>query len=60
MMISKCLHAYGGSYCEWICNAIDYSLKMEVGIQIKRRILRTPATLVEPGFISELWSGVSI
>ena len=30
MMISKHLHAYGGSECEWICNAIYSSLKMEV------------------------------
>ena len=28
MMISKYLHAYGGSERVWICNAIDSSLKM--------------------------------
>ena len=33
MMISKILHAYGGSDREWICNAIDSSLKMEVNIR---------------------------
>ena len=33
MMISKFLHAYGGSEREWIFNTIDSSLKMEVGIR---------------------------
>ena len=32
MMISKCLHNYGGSEREWICNAIYSSLKMEFDI----------------------------
>ena len=32
MIISKYLHAYDGSECEWICNAIDSSLKNEVNI----------------------------
>ena len=34
MNISKCLHAYGGSEREWICNKIGSLLKMEVDIQI--------------------------
>ena len=34
MIISKCLHAYGGSEGEWICNKIYSSLKMEVDIRI--------------------------
>ena len=57
MMISKCLYAYGGSEHEYICNAIDYLLKMEVGIQRQMRILRIPVTLAEPRFKSELSSG---
>ena len=32
MIISKFLHAYGGSDREWICNAIYSSLKMKVDI----------------------------
>ena len=51
MMISKCLHDYGGSQREWICNVIDYSLKLEFNIRRQRRILRIPTTLAEPGFI---------
>ena len=60
MMISNFLHPYGGSEREYICNAIDSSLKMEVDIRRKMHILRIPATLVEPGFISELSSGASL
>ena len=60
MMISNCLYAYCGSEREWICNAIDSSLKMEVNIRRQRHILRFPATLSEPGFISELRSGASL
>ena len=59
MMIYKCLHDYGGSECEWICNTIDSSLRMEVNIRRQRRILRITVTLVEPGFISELGPGAS-
>ena len=54
MIIPKFLHDYGGSESEWICNAIDSSLKMEVDIWRQGRILRIPATLAEPGLISEL------
>ena len=57
MTIYKRLHAYGGSEREWICKAIDSSLKMEFDIQRQRRILRIPETLAEPGLISELRSG---
>ena len=60
MMIYKYLHAYGGSERKCICNAIDSSLKMEVDIRRLRRILWTPATLLEPGFISELRLGESL
>ena len=59
MMIYKCLHAYGGSEREFIYNAIDSSLKMEVYILRQRRIIQITATLSEPGFISELRSGAS-
>ena len=60
MIISKFLHAYGGSDREWICNATYSSLKMEVDILRQRRIHQIPATLAEPGFISELRSGASL
>ena len=60
MMISKCLHAYGGSEREWICNETDSSLKMEVDIRRQGRIFRIPATLAEPWFISELRLGASL
>ena len=58
--IYKRIHEYGGSEREWICNAIDSLLKMEVDIQRKRRILRIPTTILEPGFLSELNSGASL
>ena len=59
MIIFKCLHAYGGSEREWICNIIYSSLKMEVYIRRQRHILQITATLAEPGFISELSPGES-
>ena len=60
MMVSKCFHAYCGSECERICNAIDSSLKMEFNIRRQSRILQITATLAEPGFISKLVLGASL
>ena len=57
MMIYKCLHSYYGSEREWICNAIDSSLEMDVDIRRQGLNLRIPATLEQPGLISELRSG---
>ena len=60
MMIYKCLHSYYGSEREWICNAIDSSLEMDVDIRRQGLNLRIPATLEQPGLISELRSGASL